>query len=843
MGSVVALALSRFLGVTEAARAVRGNEARDRWVLRLLGCVLVWGALSAGAADTGGRVLTTARSVLELNAEVAAQSLRTRIRGVVTCSSARASLFFVQDETAGIYVYQMGSLPPQGTSVEVEGVSAAGLFSPIIYANTVTSLGSTSLPPARVVAIEELASGRHDSQWIEVEGVVIRQEENWGHQLLTLASGSARLEVRILEPESMGTNQWIDARVKVQGVAGTTYNDRRQLTGFHMLVQTGASLRVLRAPQVDPFALPLRKSGSLLVYDPQGATEHRARLRGVVTWAWPGHDFFIRDAGGDVRIATREKETPKPGDVVDAVGFPAPRLTRPELKEAMFRVLGQTNIPQPRIVDGTKSLKELHDGELVVLEGVVRQAPERHADHSALVTEVGESVVRVFYQDAWNLGISPRWLGSRIRVKGVWTADAESVVSPSTMSLWLGAPGDLEILERSSQWKGRLAMGWVGGLGGVVALGGAWIAMLRYRVRIQTEAIRKREAALEERYRDLFENANDILYTLNLDGEITSMNQSGLTVFGLRESEILGRNIENLVDPEDLPMMRRQRETKLAGVPRTTYELRLRGAQGQPIILEVNSRLIYRDGAAIGVQGIARDITERKEAEEALRASEQQMRVSLEERERLGRDLHDSIIQSIYAVGLNLDDCARITTREPEAVEKRLRKITADLNLVIREVRSFIGKLERNGMSGNEFKTALRSMTLSYEEGGGLEIDLQIEDDAVRDLEPSSASQLLNIAREAIGNAARHAKARFLVVSLRLRDHTVCFEVTDDGVGFDPVVSGLRGRGLRNMKARAGQIGASFCLVSKTGEGTRLLVELPLRSHHESTTEHSHPNR
>jgi PAS domain S-box-containing protein len=309
-------------------------------------------------------------------------------------------------------------------------------------------------------------------------------------------------------------------------------------------------------------------------------------------------------------------------------------------------------------------------------------------------------------------------------------------------------------------------------------------------VRIQTKVIRQREAALEERYRDLFENANDILYTLNVDGEITSMNHSGVTVFGLSEGELLGRNIESLVDPEDLLMMRRQRESKLAGAPRTTYELRLLGGQGQRITLEVNSRLIFRDGVPIGIQGIARDITERKDAEEALRASEQQLRVSLEERERLGRDLHDSIIQSIYAAGLNLDDCARLTSREPASVEKRLTKITADLNQVIREVRGFIGKLERNGVSGNEFKTALTSMALSYEEGGGLEIDLQIEDDAMRELDPASASQLLNIAREAIGNAARHAKARFLMVSLRWRDETVCFEVTDDGIGFDPVVSG-----------------------------------------------------
>ncbi|MBL9139961.1 MAG: PAS domain S-box protein [Verrucomicrobiales bacterium] len=815
-----------------------------RWGLVFgLGWLLAgwWGG--AQAAEVTTSILTSARSVLDMTPEAADQSVRVRLNAVVTCSSARANLFFVQDKTAGIYVYFTGQVPPQGMLVDIEGVTGRGLFSPIVSAIAVNSLGTTNLPAPVPVAIEELSTGRHDSQWIEVEGVVIRQTEHWGHQVLMLASGSARLEVRILEPETAGTTNWVDARIRVRGVAGTTYNDSRQLTGFHMLVQTAATITVIRPPPGDPFALPLRKSGGLLVYVPNGATEHRARLRGVVTWHWPGSDFFIADDQGVVRVSSRQEAKLKPGDVVEVVGFPVPKLDRPALHESIVRLVGETNVPAARMVEGTNQLKRLHDGELVTLTGVVRQAGERHAEHSAMLLEAGESVVRVFFQDSWNLGIGPRWMGSKVRVSGIWTSDTDGESSSTVMSLWLRDAGDLEVIERSTQWRNRLALWAIGGLAGLVGLGGGWIALLRYRVRTQTDAIRKREAALEERYRDLFENANDIIYTLNLDGEITSMNNSGVTVFGYDESELLGRNIETLVDPEDLPLMRRQRETKLAGVRRTTYELRVRGAQGQQITLEVNSRLIYRDGVAVGVQGIARDITERKEAEEALRASEHQMRVSLEERERLGRDLHDSIIQSIYAVGLNLDDCARMIASDPDAVEDRLRKITSDLNQVIREVRGFIGNLERNALSGKEFTTALRSMALTYEDGSDLDIDLEIEEEAVAGMDPATASQLLNIAREAIGNAAKHARARRLFVSLRMRDSAVCFEVTDDGIGFDPVASGLRGRGLRNMKARASQIGAALCLLSKSGDGTRLVVEFPQHSKHESTSENSYPHR
>jgi PAS domain S-box-containing protein len=147
---------------------------------------------------------------------------------------------------------------------------------------------------------------------------------------------------------------------------------------------------------------------------------------------------------------------------------------------------------------------------------------------------------------------------------------------------------------------------------------------------------RKRaEAALrdsEERFRELFENANDVIYTLDLSGRITSVNRRAEETFGYTSEECVGRSAAALVPAEYLPRMQEALRRKLAGeASPTTYELEVISKGGSRVPLEVSSRLIVRDGQPVGVQGIARNITERRRAEEALRLSEIRFRKLVEQ--------------------------------------------------------------------------------------------------------------------------------------------------------------------------------------------------------------------
>lgn len=140
---------------------------------------------------------------------------------------------------------------------------------------------------------------------------------------------------------------------------------------------------------------------------------------------------------------------------------------------------------------------------------------------------------------------------------------------------------------------------------------------------------RRAEDALkksEERYRELVENARDIIYSHDLNGKYTSVNKAVEAITGYTCEEALSRNFAETVAPEYLPIARQMIEAKLAGQKETVYDLDIIAKDGHRVTVEVNTRLVLQDNVPIGVQGIARDITARKRAEEALRHSEERFR-------------------------------------------------------------------------------------------------------------------------------------------------------------------------------------------------------------------------
>ena len=129
----------------------------------------------------------------------------------------------------------------------------------------------------------------------------------------------------------------------------------------------------------------------------------------------------------------------------------------------------------------------------------------------------------------------------------------------------------------------------------------------------------------EERYRELFENANDIIYTHDLQGNFTSLNRSGERITGYSREEAVAMNVADVIAPDYLNLAREMMAQKTSKGVSTLYEIDIITKQGKRVRLEVSTRLMLSDGKPIGVQGIGRDLTERKHSEEALRESQENL--------------------------------------------------------------------------------------------------------------------------------------------------------------------------------------------------------------------------
>ena len=188
---------------------------------------------------------------------------------------------------------------------------------------------------------------------------------------------------------------------------------------------------------------------------------------------------------------------------------------------------------------------------------------------------------------------------------------------------------------------------------GLIALAAsAWVAVLRRRVQQQTEIIRerlKREAALKERYEDLFENANDMVFTHDLAGRITSINKTGERLLQRSRESLLSRNIIDLMAEDHRAPARQWLEQVVNGAEVPTAEWDFVNHAGQRVKLEISLRLIEQDGRIVEVEGIARDITERRRLEREI------LEISTREQRRIGHDLHDGVCQQLAAIAYLVD--------------------------------------------------------------------------------------------------------------------------------------------------------------------------------------------
>jgi signal transduction histidine kinase len=196
----------------------------------------------------------------------------------------------------------------------------------------------------------------------------------------------------------------------------------------------------------------------------------------------------------------------------------------------------------------------------------------------------------------------------------------------------------------------------------------------------------------------------------------------------------------------------------------------------------------------------------------------------LEDRERIAQELHDGVIQSLFAVGMGLQ-AAGAMADDPHTVRDRLNIAVNDVDRVIRDLRNYIFGLG-SGLADRELSRALHDLADELRRGSDIAIRVEVAPEPAAAL-ASRATDVVQFAREALSNAVRHSGAVTVSLELSRENGWSVIEIEDDGKGFDLEAADRRGRGLSNLRARARALGADLDIDSESGRGTKVRLRVP----------------
>ncbi|MBI4491290.1 MAG: PAS domain S-box protein [Chloroflexi bacterium] len=323
----------------------------------------------------------------------------------------------------------------------------------------------------------------------------------------------------------------------------------------------------------------------------------------------------------------------------------------------------------------------------------------------------------------------------------------------------------------------------------------------------------------------LIEGTSDAIITMDLQGHVLSWNQGAEQMYGWSREDAVGRINPAvptaLADDRVLPVQR----VLHTGQPVANYETERLTRDGRRIpVLGTLSPLRDEAGQIVALLGITKDLSAHK------RLAEQARLLHLvEERERIAVDLHDGIIQSLYALGLRLGAVARKLDGNTAEARESLRQVEAQVHGIIQSIRNFIFDLRPHELDTCSLRTGLQTLAEEIRLNALLPVEVELDEGAEQQLDSKAVAHLLAITREATSNVLRHAGASMVWLRLARAEGQVALVIRDNGGGFDPQRRGRRvGEGLHNMAERAQALGGRLAIQSQPGQGTEIRVEVPV---------------
>ncbi len=459
---------------------------------------LLSGARSYSQPPSDLRTLTRLSEIHSLPPAEAKRGYPVRLRAVVTYFDPVTPDLFVQDATGGIWVRWTKDLPTAtpGQLIDLRGITTQVDFAPDLGQAHWDVIGSSPMPRPQRAALEEMASTRLDSQWVEVEGIVRSAEVGLNNRPLQFAvevmGGRITGYITGLTEVPPG---FVDSRVRLDGVCGAIFNQKNQMTGVALYVPSLSWVKTLDPGSPDPFAIATSPIATLQRYTFGGLPRHRVKVSGIVAGQFAGKQLYITDPTGNLYIEASQTPPLRSGDRVEALGFAGSIDFTPALQDAVCRRVGTGTPPAPVVLQAERALDDTYDSALVTLEGTLTGRSALQQEEVMIINH-GQTTFRAVAGPAASDPRRSLREGSRVRVTGICVLQKGVIGTPESIKLRLRSARDLVLVESPTWWDREHALFLLAFVALVTIATSTWVLILRRRVRSQMTELQKKNQAL-----------------------------------------------------------------------------------------------------------------------------------------------------------------------------------------------------------------------------------------------------------------------------------------------------------------------------------------------------------
>ena len=466
---------------------------------------------------------TVFRAIQEIRSlgRAASNNYPVEVKAVVTHYNRSTLDLFVQDATAGIYVYNTGEgfSVASGDAVTIRGVTDPGGFAPVIMATNIVKTGVAALPSPHRYTLNELLTGEYDSQWITISPTLRKFSLEKGILRIEASTRDGPLELWVANYQpSFVPNEWRGLRARITGACASIFNPDRELVGIRVHVPSPSHLELVSVPG-DAVLKPIRE---LFAFDVAGRRLDYARVRGVVTYVGP-ESLYLQDRDSGLCVLAAKSREYRVGETLEAAGFPVMSDKRGLLEDAILsRAPSPMEQPVPKrlsveqaaqggtldfnaVAAATNNIGKI-DGRLIQLDHI-RLVEVFDSENETTVTFNSERGGGKRYHaslfSTQTVAKADFIRGSKIRLTGVCIIEANAFNEPN-IQLLLRSPADIEVSETPVGLAKEVSLKALLLLAAIVLTPATWVLALRRRVRHQTERIRReleQKAALQERLR------------------------------------------------------------------------------------------------------------------------------------------------------------------------------------------------------------------------------------------------------------------------------------------------------------------------------------------------------